>query len=161
MDRNQSPNPFTKALLALLLAVLGLWSTAETHALDSLEDLSEEEQWTNRDCLLEPQMVVDLSSPVAGVIAEVRVDPLKSKHRGQRGRSRRGRTPCRHKKVLRLMRNDTIFTESNHLAGTLTDLSSFERTELRRDQQVLAAEDGVVGGALGELRHKGAEIVPC
>ena len=44
----------------------------------------------------------------------------------------------------------TIFTESNHLAGTLTDLSSFERsTELRRDRQVLAVEDGVVGGALG------------
>ena len=53
-----------------------------------------------------------------------------------------------------------IFTESIHLAGTLTDLSSFERTELRRDRQVLAVEDGVVGGALSELRHKGAEIVP-
>ncbi len=54
----------------------------------------------------------------------------------------------------------TIFTESNHLVGTLTDIACFERTELRRDQQVLEATDGVVGGMLTELRDHGAEIAP-
>jgi microcystin degradation protein MlrC len=53
-----------------------------------------------------------------------------------------------------------IFTESNHLCGTLTGLSSFERTELRRGEAVLAAADGVLGGALHHLRERGVEIVP-
>lgn len=54
----------------------------------------------------------------------------------------------------------TIFTESNHLVGTFTDLACFERTELRRGSQVLESTDGVVGGMLAGLRDRGAEIVP-
>ncbi len=54
----------------------------------------------------------------------------------------------------------TIFTESNHQAGTFTDLACFERTELRRDREVLTATDGVVGGMLSELRERAAEITP-
>lgn len=53
-----------------------------------------------------------------------------------------------------------IFTESNHLCGTLTDLDCFARTELRRGEAVLAATDGVLGGALHQLRERGVEIVP-
>ena len=54
----------------------------------------------------------------------------------------------------------TIFTESNHLVGTFTDLACFERTELRRGPQVLESTDGVVGGMLAGLRDRGADIVP-
>ena len=54
----------------------------------------------------------------------------------------------------------TIFTESNHLVGTFTDLACFERTELRRGPQVLDSMDGVVGGMLAGLRDRGADIVP-
>ncbi|MFN7921588.1 MAG: M81 family metallopeptidase [Bryobacteraceae bacterium] len=53
-----------------------------------------------------------------------------------------------------------IFTESNHLTAAFTDLACFERTELRRGDQVLAATDGVLGGAVSALRERGAEIVP-
>lgn len=54
----------------------------------------------------------------------------------------------------------TIFTESNHLVGTRTDLACFERTELRRGGEILAARDGVVGGMLRVLNERSAEIVP-
>jgi microcystin degradation protein MlrC len=54
-----------------------------------------------------------------------------------------------------------IFTESNHLVGTLTDLACFERTELRRGAEVLSAADGVLGGALRQLRERGAAIAPA
>ena len=54
----------------------------------------------------------------------------------------------------------TIFTESNHLVGSFTDLACFERTELRRGQQVLESTDGVVGGMLASLRDRGSDIVP-
>ena len=54
----------------------------------------------------------------------------------------------------------TIFTESNHLVGTFTDLACFERTELRRGRQVLDSTDGVVGGMLAGLRDRGADIAP-
>lgn len=53
-----------------------------------------------------------------------------------------------------------IFTESNHRAGTFTDLACFERSELRRGEEVLTATDGVVGGMVGELRERAAEITP-
>ncbi len=53
-----------------------------------------------------------------------------------------------------------VFTESNHLVGTLTDLACFERTELRRGAEVLAATDGVLGGALQHLRERRADIAP-
>ncbi len=32
------------------------------------------DDWVTRDCLLEPNMVIDLASPVSGVIASIRVD---------------------------------------------------------------------------------------
>ena len=54
----------------------------------------------------------------------------------------------------------TIFTESNHLVGTRTDLADFERTELRRGEEILSVTDGVVGGALSVLHEQGAEIAP-
>lgn len=53
-----------------------------------------------------------------------------------------------------------IFTESNHLCGTLTALDSFTRTELRRGEELLAATGGVLGGALAHLRGRNVEIVP-
>jgi microcystin degradation protein MlrC len=53
-----------------------------------------------------------------------------------------------------------IFTESNHLCGTLTPLDSFTRTELRRGEELLAATGGVLGGALAHLRGRNVEIVP-
>jgi len=53
-----------------------------------------------------------------------------------------------------------IFTECNHLVGTMMDISCFERTELRRGEEVLAASEGVLGGGLANLRERGAEIVP-
>ena len=53
-----------------------------------------------------------------------------------------------------------IFTESNHLCGTLTDLGFFKRTELRRGEEVLSATDGVLGGTLNHLRQRGIAIVP-
>ena len=54
----------------------------------------------------------------------------------------------------------TIFTESNHLVGTLTDLAAFERSELRRGRAVLAVRNGVVGGALRVLQENGAKVAP-
>jgi microcystin degradation protein MlrC len=53
-----------------------------------------------------------------------------------------------------------IFTESNHLCGTLTNLDAFTRTELRRGEELLAATGGVLGGALAHLRARNVEIVP-
>jgi hypothetical protein len=52
-----------------------------------------------------------------------------------------------------------VFTESNHLVGTLTDMACFERTELRRGADVLAATDGVLGGA-GRVLGLDAWIMP-
>ena len=53
-----------------------------------------------------------------------------------------------------------IFTESNHLCGTLTNLDAFTRTELRRGDELHAATGGVLGGALAHLRGRNVEIVP-
>ncbi|MBM3727735.1 MAG: M81 family metallopeptidase [Acidobacteria bacterium] len=52
----------------------------------------------------------------------------------------------------------SIFTESNHLVGRLTEMADFERTELRRGGELLTATDGVVGGMLREL--SGCEVRP-
>jgi microcystin degradation protein MlrC len=54
----------------------------------------------------------------------------------------------------------SLFTECNHLGGAPTDLAAFERTELRRGDEVLAATEGTVGGMLESLRARGAAIVP-
>lgn len=53
-----------------------------------------------------------------------------------------------------------IFTECNQFGGEPIDLSWFERYELRRGREVLAAEDGVVGGMLGVLAARGVEVAP-
>ncbi|MBL8214470.1 MAG: M81 family metallopeptidase [Bryobacterales bacterium] len=52
----------------------------------------------------------------------------------------------------------SIFTESNHLVGRLTELADFERTEVRRGEEMLQATEGVVGGMLRELG--GVQVVP-
>ncbi len=52
----------------------------------------------------------------------------------------------------------SIFTESNHLVGRLTELGDFERTELRRGEAVLAASNGVLGGMMQALQ--GISVVP-
>lgn len=52
----------------------------------------------------------------------------------------------------------SIFTESNHLVGRLTELADFERTELRRGAELLTASDGVLGGVLRGLAH--VEVAP-
>ena len=53
-----------------------------------------------------------------------------------------------------------IFTECNQFGGEPIDLSWFERYELRRGRDVLAAEDGVVGGMLSVLAARGVEVAP-
>ncbi len=54
----------------------------------------------------------------------------------------------------------SIFTECNHLGGRPTDLSSFERNELRRGSEILESNSGTVGGMLNTLRERQAEIAP-
>ena len=53
-----------------------------------------------------------------------------------------------------------IFTECNQFGGEPIDLSWFERYELRRGREVLAAEDGVAGGMLSVLAARGVEVAP-
>ena len=53
-----------------------------------------------------------------------------------------------------------IFTECNQFGGEPIDLSWFERYELRRGRDVLAAEDGVTGGMLSVLAARGVEVAP-
>lgn len=54
----------------------------------------------------------------------------------------------------------SIFTESNHLGGAITELSAFERQELCRGDEVLAIATGTVGGMLAELRKRQIGVVP-
>jgi microcystin degradation protein MlrC len=53
-----------------------------------------------------------------------------------------------------------ILTECNQLGGVPIDLGWFERYELRRGQEVLAADAGVLGGMLQVLREARAEVAP-
>ena len=53
-----------------------------------------------------------------------------------------------------------IFTECNQFGGEPIDLSWFERYELRRGDEILDADHGVVGGMLSVLRERGMETVP-
>lgn len=62
--------------------------------------------------------------------------------------------------MLRRVAVGGIFTESNHLCGRLTDREDFSRTELRRGEELLAATQGVLGGALQRLRTRGCQVVP-
>jgi microcystin degradation protein MlrC len=54
----------------------------------------------------------------------------------------------------------SIFVESNDLVDTRTEISSFERNEFRRGNEVLEASTGVVGGMLQALRDRDTDIVP-
>ena len=54
----------------------------------------------------------------------------------------------------------TIFTECNHLGGIPIDLAWFERYELRRGDDILAVDKGVVGGMLDVLRRADCAPVP-
>ena len=53
-----------------------------------------------------------------------------------------------------------IFTECNQFGGEPIERSWFERYELRRGREVLAAEDGVVGGMLNVLAVREVEVAP-
>jgi microcystin degradation protein MlrC len=54
----------------------------------------------------------------------------------------------------------SVFTECNHLGGAPTDLTAFERNELRSGDEILYASGGTVGGMLNILRQREAQIVP-
>lgn len=53
----------------------------------------------------------------------------------------------------------SIFTECNHFCGVTLTMADFERTELRRGDDVLSQSTGTVGGMLQVLRER-AQIVP-
>lgn len=53
-----------------------------------------------------------------------------------------------------------IFTECNELGGVPIDLSWFERYELRRGEEILRLDKGVVGGMLDILREQASTPVP-
>ena len=53
-----------------------------------------------------------------------------------------------------------IFTECNQLGGVPIDLAWFERYELRRGDEILAVDKGVVGGMLDVLGREGCAPVP-
>ena len=57
-------------ILASTMLLISLTSTAE----DESNVANDSGEWTTQHCLLEAHMVIDLSSPVAGVIAKVNVD---------------------------------------------------------------------------------------
>ncbi|MGE0484727.1 MAG: efflux RND transporter periplasmic adaptor subunit [Gammaproteobacteria bacterium] len=63
-----------RAALARLLCAAGLFVAAQS---------PQAGEYSTNECVLEPAMVVDLSSPVIGVIARIRVDRGDSVRRGQ------------------------------------------------------------------------------
>ncbi len=54
----------------------------------------------------------------------------------------------------------SIFTECNQLGGVPIDLGWFERYELRRGDEILAVDKGVMGGMLELLRRENCTPVP-
>ena len=54
----------------------------------------------------------------------------------------------------------SIFTECNQFGGMLIDMNWFERYELRRGEDLLQADAGVLGGMLEVLRERAADVVP-
>ena len=84
-SRRVSPRVNYRVLLAVVLISL-LSVSGQAVFAQKVSDRpgeQQQEQWTTRDCLLEPQMVVELSSPVPGVIAKVRVDRGDRVRKGQ------------------------------------------------------------------------------
>lgn len=53
-----------------------------------------------------------------------------------------------------------IFTECNELGGMPIDLSWFERYELKRGDEILSINGGVVGGMLATVKQRGGQPVP-
>ena len=53
-----------------------------------------------------------------------------------------------------------IFTECNQFGGEPIEIEWFARYELRRGDEVLAAEDGVVGGMLSVLAERKMQPLP-
>lgn len=83
MNRNRTPMVASRTCFAALLVALVLGPGRAALALDPVEDSLLDDRMTTQDCLLEPQMVIDLSSPVPGVIARVRVDRGDTIRKGQ------------------------------------------------------------------------------
>ncbi len=54
----------------------------------------------------------------------------------------------------------SIFTECNHFCGVALTLTDFERTELRRGEEVLTQSAGTVGGMLHGLRERHCQVAP-
>lgn len=54
----------------------------------------------------------------------------------------------------------SIFTECNHFCGTRMTLADFERSELRRGDEILSVSSGTIGGVLQVLRDNQCEIAP-
>lgn len=66
-------NIFIQSLEALAIVLMG--STTVVFAEENYSySGSETGEWVTRDCLLEPHMIIDLASPVPGVISDVKVD---------------------------------------------------------------------------------------
>ena len=70
------------SLHVFLITPLLLISTLAT-ANEEAEPGQDNKEWTTRHCLLEAHMVIDLSSPVSGVIAKVKVDRGDKVRKGQ------------------------------------------------------------------------------
>lgn len=54
----------------------------------------------------------------------------------------------------------SVFTECNHFCGVPLTLTDFERTELRRGEEVLTQSAGTVGGMLHGLRDRRCQVAP-
>jgi microcystin degradation protein MlrC len=54
----------------------------------------------------------------------------------------------------------SIFIECNHFGGAPADLDTFRRSELLCDGEMLAVNEGVIGGMLDVLRMAGRSIAP-
>ena len=54
----------------------------------------------------------------------------------------------------------SILTECNEWVAQTTELEDFERTEFRRESEILDGSTGVVGGMLQVLRRRNVEILP-
>jgi microcystin degradation protein MlrC len=54
----------------------------------------------------------------------------------------------------------SLFIECNNLVSRPADISYFERTELRRGDEVLRASGGAVGGILATLRERHCDLAP-
>jgi len=54
----------------------------------------------------------------------------------------------------------SIFIECNHFGGTTADVDTFRRSELLIGNEMLAVDQGVIGGILGTLKTAGRSVAP-